>query len=481
VQRLWKNHSIPRRFLFCRACKFFYASSLAVFIFHDCIFLFLNALFMDLWKSILCSIAKRVNQQSFDTWFAPIQFHSHQADTLKLRVPNEYFRTALLEHFSQVFRDVLAELNQDQSSVSFVIDDTTPRLEPVLPKPAAESSLGSSGNLNPNYIFDSFVVATSNQFAHAASRAVAENPARAYNPFYIYGGAGLGKTHLMHSIGHHIRIHNPRLRLAYVPTESFTNDLITSLRNERMPFFRELYRNIDVLLMDDIQFLAGKESTQQEFFHTFNSLYDAQKQIVIASDCLPKEIPTLEERLHSRFEWGLIADIQPPDLETKIAILKKKAAAESIEIPDDVAFFIANNIKSDIRVLEGSLRRLIGYSSLTGAEMDLALAHQVLSNIVRGESRILSPELILKAVADHFNMKPAILKSRNNSRSIAEPRQIAMYLCKQLTDCSLPSIGKAFGGKHHTTVLHSIRKVASDRRKKPEVDSIINKISAQFQ
>jgi chromosomal replication initiator protein len=243
-----------------------------------------------------------------------------------------------------------------------------------------------------------------------------------------------------------------------------------------MPFFRELYRNIDVLLMDDIQFLAGKESTQQEFFHTFNSLYDAQKQIVIASDCLPKEIPTLEERLHSRFEWGLIADIQPPDLETKIAILKKKAAAESIEIPDDVAFFIANNIKSDIRVLEGSLRRLIGYSSLTGAEMDLALAHQVLSNIVRGESRILSPELILKAVADHFNMKPAILKSRNNSRSIAEPRQIAMYLCKQLTGASLPKIGKEFGGKHHTTVLYAVDKIGKRKEVDSELRSTLNRL-----
>jgi chromosomal replication initiator protein len=436
---------------------------------------------MDLWKSVLSSIAKRVNQQSFETWFAPIQFHSHTANTLKLRVPNEYFKTALLEHFAQVFRDVLAELDQGQSSVAFVIEDSPARIEAPPSKPPADPSLGASGNLNPNYIFDSFVVASSNQFAHAASRAVAENPARAYNPFYIYGGAGLGKTHLMHSIGHYIRSHNPRLRLAYVPTEGFTNDLITSLRNERMPLFREVYRNIDVLLMDDIQFLAGKESTQQEFFHTFNSLYDAQKQIVIASDCLPKEIPTLEERLHSRFEWGLIADIQPPDLETKIAILKKKASAESIEIPDDVAFFIASNIKSDIRVLEGSLRRLIGYSSLTGAEIDITLAHQVLSNIVRGEARILSPEVILKAVADHFHMKPAILKSRNNARSVAEPRQIAMYLCKQLTDCSLPSIGRAFGGKHHTTVLHSIRKVASERRKKPEMDSIINKLTSQFQ
>jgi chromosomal replication initiator protein len=437
---------------------------------------------MDLWKSLLSSIARRVNQQSFETWFVPIQFHSFDSETLRLRVPNEYFKSALLEHFSQVFRDVLAELNLQHSTVSFVIEDVPVHKDPPPPPRALpENGLGSSANLNPSYVFDSFVVASSNQFAHAASRAVAENPARAYNPFYIYGGAGLGKTHLMHSIGHYIRAHNPRLRLAYVPTESFTNDLITSLRNERMPLFREVYRNIDVLLMDDIQFLAGRESTQQEFFHTFNSLYDAQKQIVIASDCLPKEIPTLEERLHSRFEWGLIADIQPPALETKIAILKKKAAVESVELPDDVAYFIASHIKSDIRVLEGSLRRLIGYASLTAAEIDLSLAQQVLSNIVRSEARILSPELILKAVADHFQMKPAILKSRNNSRSIAEPRQIAMYLCKQLTDCSLPSIGKAFGGKHHTTVLHSIRKVASERRKKPEIESIINKISSQFQ
>lgn len=438
---------------------------------------------MDLWKDVLSSISKRVNQQSFDTWFRPIQFHSREANTINLRVPNEYFRNALIERFSQVIREALAEVSLPDSNISFLIDDGTLKkgsaAAPLAP-PESQDSADPSASLNSKYTFASFVIGSSNQFAHAASRAVAEQPAKAYNPLFIYGGVGLGKTHLMHAIGHYILGRNKRTRLAYLSSEKFTNDLINAIRYDRTLRFREVYRNIDVLLMDDIQFLAGKERTQEEFFHTFNTLYDAQKQIVITSDCPPKEIPTLEERLHSRFEWGLIADIQPPDLETKIAILKKKAAAENLALPDNVAFFIAHNIKSNIRELEGSLIRLMAYASLTDAEIDLSLAQQVLPNIVNGEKRLLSAELILKAVADHFQMKPSLLKSKNNSRAVAEPRQIAMYLCKQLTGFSLPSIGKAFGGKHHTTVLHSIRKVAAQRKKNAELDALINKIASQF-
>jgi chromosomal replication initiator protein len=331
--------------------------------------------------------------------------------------------------------------------------------------------------LNPRYTFDTFVVGSSNQFAHAAALAVAESPSKAYNPLYIYGGVGLGKTHLMHAIGHAIRARNKHLRLTYVSSERFMNELINAIRYDKTLAFREKYRNVDVLLIDDIQFLAGKERTQEEFFHTFNALYDAQKQIVITSDCPPREIPTLEERLHSRFEWGLIADIQPPDLETKVAILKKKAEQERISLPDNVALFIASKIKSNIRELEGALIRLIAYSSLTGRPISLALAQETLRGLIdEEEEKTVTIELIQKTVADYFGLRVSDLKSKNNSRSVAEPRQIAMYLCKRLTTASLPEIGREFGGKHHTTVLHSINKISELYEKREDFHRIINNL-----
>ena len=331
----------------------------------------------------------------------------------------------------------------------------------------------------PKYTFDTFVVGTSNQLAHAAALAVAERPSKAYNPLYLYGGVGLGKTHLMHAVGNLIQKRNKSVRLTYMSSEKFMNELVNAIRFDRTIQFRQKYRNIDVLLMDDIQFIAGKERTQEEFFHTFNALYDAQKQIVITSDCPPKQIPTLEERLHSRFEWGLIADIQPPDLETKLAILRKKAESDCLNLRDDVAIYIASGIRSNIRELEGALNRLSARASLDGmdaADIDVAYAKDVLKGFTTEENSAISSEMVLRAVASFFSLKPAQLKAKNNSRPIAVPRQIAMYVCKELTHQSLPQIGKDFGGKHHTTVLHSIRKIDSLRKKDSEISAAVNAI-----
>jgi chromosomal replication initiator protein len=358
-----------------------------------------------------------------------------------------------------------------------------------IPLSADETAMFESGppptqpgpaGLNPRYTFDSFIVGSSNQFANAACRAVAEAPSRSYNPLFIYGGVGLGKTHLMHAVGHYVLHHDPNLKLTYISSERFMNEMINALRFDRVLDFRERYRSVDVLLVDDIQFLAGKEGTQTEFFHTFNALYDSQKQIVLSSDCPPHEIQALEERLRSRFEWGLIADIQPPDLETKVAILKKKAEAEAVPLPDNVAMYIAGKIKSNIRELEGSLIRLIAFASLTGQEISLPLAQEVLKSILEHEEKAVTIDIIQKYVADFYNLKMADLRSRNNSKSIAMPRQIAMYLCKSLTHASLPEIGRSFGGKHHSTVIHSIRKVEDMRKRDADFNSQISNFLEAF-
>ncbi len=334
--------------------------------------------------------------------------------------------------------------------------------------------------LNPRYTFDTFIVGSSNQFANAACRAVAEAPSRSYNPLFIYGGVGLGKTHLMHAIGHYVLQHARQLKLTYISSERFMNEMINALRYDHIIDFRERYRTVDVLLVDDIQFLAGKEGTQTEFFHTFNALHEAQKQIVLSSDCPPHEIPSLEERLRSRFEWGLIADIQPPDLETKVAILKKKAETEAVPLPDNVAIYIAGKIKSNIRELEGSLIRLVAYASLTGRDLSLPLAQEVLKNILDHDERAVTIEIIQKFVADYYQLKLADLKSRNNSKSVAMPRQVAMYLCKMLTRASLPEIGRSFGGKHHSTVIHSIRKVEQRRKSDGDFNTQITNFLESF-
>ena len=442
---------------------------------------------MQFWDTVLSAIQTRVSKQNFDIWFKPTvaESEAREARQLIVRVPNEYFRYWLTENYSEVIEEALGEVGLEDWAWELVVEDSGPGHDTFGPGTDVITEgpcpQAAQCHLNPKYTFGRFVVGASNQFAHAAALAVAEQPSKAYNPLFVYGGVGLGKTHLMHAVGHYIKIRSPRARLIYMSSERFMNELINSIRYDKTIQFREKYRNIDVLLIDDIEFLAGKERTQEEFFHTFNDLYDNQKQIVISSDCPPREIPTLEERLHSRFEWGLIADIQAPDLETKVAILKKKAELEAVSLPDDVVFFIAQHIRSNVRELEGSLIRLVAFSSLTGEEITLDLAEKVLKNIAEQDTRIITVEDVQKVVANHFSLSPTELRARNNSRRIAEPRQIAMYLARVLTKNSLPQIGKAFGGKHHTTVLHSIRKIEHLSKEDPRMKALLKRLQELIQ
>ena len=438
----------------------------------------------NIWDQVLSRIEAKVNRHSFYTWFKPTSYVADDIGAIRVRVPNALFRDWLTKHYSGVLSEALGEVERPESQVIFVTDEPVV-LPETLPEPAPvdpieQDDVVGQGGLGPRYSFDTFIVGPSNQFAHAACRAVAEAPSRSYNPLFIYGGVGLGKTHLMHAIGHYVLNHLKSLKLTYISSERFMNEMINAVRYDRVLDFRERYRSVDVLLVDDIQFLAGKEGTQTEFFHTFNALYDSQKQIVISSDCPPHEIPSLEERLRSRFEWGLIADIQPPDLETKVAILKKKAETEGIPLPDNVAIYIAGKIKSNIRELEGSLIRLIAYASLTGREISLQLTQDVLRNLLQHDDRAITIEIIQKHVADYYQLKLGELKSRNNSKSVALPRQIAMYLCKMLTNASLPEIGKSFGGKHHSTVIHSIRKIEDLRQRDGDFNTLLNNFVASF-
>lgn len=457
-----------------------------------------------LWSDILHAVEKRLNRQSFETWFRPIKFDGcdNSEQVLHLRAPNQVVKDWVSSNYSEVLDESLEELNLAKYHVDWRVEDeqnatnhtiteeneeqeidySLPEIMPNNGKgknsslfsllEAAESDGLTPGattfvdiepielSLNPKYTFQTFVVGSCNQFAHAASQAIAEAPGKTYNPLYIYGGVGLGKTHLMHAAGHEIKARNRHLRLSYISAEKFMNELINAIRYDKAQTFREKYRSIDVLLMDDIQFMAGKERTQEEFFHTFNALYDGQKQIVISSDCPPREIPTLEERLHSRFEWGLIADMEPPDLETKVAILKRKADLDGVSLPDDVAFFIASKVKSNIRELEGSLVRLVAISSLRGVPISKMLAQDAIRNIAEDNRPAgITLEQIQQAVAAHYRLRVDELTSKNNARQIAVPRQVAMYLCKRLTKHSYPEIGRGFGGKHHTTVIHSVEKI----------------------
>jgi chromosomal replication initiator protein len=426
-----------------------------------------------LWDDLLARVEAKINRHSFATWFRPTSFIALDGSALRVAVPNAQFREWLTKNYLGVLAEALSEVGRPGLSVVFE--------ESVEAATAAEDASVREGSLlNPKYTFESFVVGASNQFAHAAARAVAEIPSKSYNPLFVYGGVGLGKTHLMHAIGHYVQARQRRLNLLYISADRFINEMINAIRFDRLPAFRQRYRAIDVLLVDDVQFIAGKDRTQEEFFHIFNALHDAQKQIVISSDCPPRQIPTLEERLHSRFEWGLIADIQPPDIETKIAILRKKADAERVELPENVALFIASKVKTNIRELEGSLIRLIAYASLTGREIDLPLAQETLRDLLHSEEKPITTEMIQKFVADHYNLKISDLKARNNSRSVAAPRQIAMYLTKALTASSLPEIGRDFGGKHHATVIHSIRKVDERRRQDPDFDRLIHTFVQAF-
>ena len=485
---------------------------------------------MTLWDRILDSLQNKMNAQSFNTWLRPTHQLSFADGMLHVEVPSSLFVEWIDRNYRPLILESAAECDAPALTVHFTSRDhppapprpapprdnlmsrmlgtrraATPAAEgagafpalailsdaPVLPSgagmrpPSPPPGLPSAAHpqlpaphlpgsgLTPRYTFDTFVVSSCNQFAHAASVAVAEQPSGAYNPLFIYGGVGLGKTHLMHAVGNRITRSFPGLRMLYISAETFMTELINSIRYEKTIDFKERYRGVDVLLIDDIQFLAGKERTQEEFFHTFNALYESQKQIIITSDCPPRDIPTLEERLRSRFEWGLIADIQPPDLETKVAILRKKAEAEHINLAEDVALFIASRVRSNIRELEGSLIRLVAFAALSGRSIDLDLARETLRDLIDDRGRGVGVEAIQKAIATHYGIKLTELKSRNNSKHISFPRQVAMYICKQLTDKSLPALGDLFGGKHHTTVIHAIRKIEAMRAKDRDFDHLI--------
>lgn len=427
------------------------------------------------WNKILSEIKNRIEDSAFETWFEPTSYIGEENDTLYIKVPNSYFKDWLSFHYSRMLNDCSQELFSKILEIKYICDETPASFLRNSPEERkVQQAIIQTANLNPNYTFENFVVGSCNQFAHAAALAVSKNPAKSYNPLYIYGGAGLGKTHLMNAIGHSIMNNNTRLKVLYVTTERFMNDLINHLQYGKIIEFRQKYRAVDVLLMDDIHYISGRERTKEEFFHTFNHLYDSQKQIVISSDCPPKDIPHLEDRFRSRFEWGLIADLKPPDIETRIAILKKKAELEDIFLPESVALYVADKVHSNIRELEGYLRRVIAFASLKGDKIDLELAKEALKGLLDASVSVITVEKIQKIICHRFKIKLSELKSKNNSPKVAFPRQIAMYLCKELTDSSLPEIGKKFGGKHHTTVLHSIRKIEKLKQQDPEFNKEIN-------
>ncbi len=434
------------------------------------------------WTRILRGVETRIDPNSFETWFDPTTFIGQEQDCLYVKVPNAYFRDWLSFHYSNLIHEVSREIFDKAFDIRYIHEDTPAvfmRRSPDERK--TKQGPAVNPNLNPNYTFENFVVGSCNQFAHAAATAVAKNPAKSYNPLYIYGGAGLGKTHLMNAIGHFSLQQSARNKILYVTTEKFMNDLVNHLQYGKVLEFREKYRSVDLLLMDDIHYLSGRERTKEEFFHTFNHLYDSQKQIVISSDCPPKEIPHLEERFRSRFEWGLIADLKPPDIETRIAILKKKADAEAVSLPESVALYIADKVQTNIRELEGYLRRVIAFASLKGERIDLDLTKEALRGLLDSSTTVVTVEKIQKLICHKFKIKTSQIKSKNNSPKIAFPRQIAMYLAKELTGSSLPEIGKKFGGKHHTTVIHSIRKIDRLRADNPEFNKEINSLIAFIQ
>lgn len=421
----------------------------------------------DLWNAALANIEKKISKPSFDTWLKSTKAHSLQGNLLVITAPNEFARDWLEERYSQLIAGILYEITGEELSVKFIIPQNQKEEDPDLLLPAKKAKREEDQHdfpqniLNPKYLFDTFVIGSGNRFAHAASLAVAEAPAKAYNPLFIYGGVGLGKTHLMHAIGHYVLEHKPNAKVVYLSSEKFTNEFINSIRDNKAVEFRNKYRNVDVLLIDDIQFLAGKESTQEEFFHTFNTLHEESKQIVISSDRPPREIPTLEDRLRSRFEWGLITDITPPDLETRIAILRKKAKAEGLDIPNEVMLYIANQIDTNIRELEGALIRVVAYSSLINKDINADLASEALKDIIpSSKPKVITILDIQRTVGEHFSVKLEDFKAKKRTKSVAFPRQIAMYLSRELTDYSLPKIGEEFGGRDHTTVIHAHEKIS---------------------
>jgi len=437
----------------------------------------------DLWQQVLSIIQTKLSKPSFDTWFKATKANFIDDSLLEIIAPTTFAAEWLEGRYTNLIRSTLFDYLGRQVSVKFSIEEPkTAEQNVVFPTRNQANNVvveeAPSNMLNPKYTFDTFVIGTNNRFAHAASLAVAEAPAKAYNPLFLYGGVGLGKTHLMHAIGHYIMEHNPAMRVLYISSEKFTNEFINAIRDSQGESFRTKYRNIDVLLIDDIQFIAGKEQTQEEFFHTFNALHEERKQIIISSDRPPKEIPTLEERLRSRFEWGLITDIQPPDLETRIAILRKKARAENLDIPNEAMNYIANQIDTNIRELEGALIRVVAYSSLINADITSHLAAEALKDIIpAARPRMITISDIQIKVGEFYGLKLEDFKARKRTKAIAFPRQIAMYLSRELTDYSLPKIGEAFGGRDHTTVIHAHEKVTQLLKVDQELYKIVQNIT----
>lgn len=446
----------------------------------------MDAQLIQLWEKTLNIINGELSEVSFNTWIKSIVPISMDNTTIKLGVPNDFTRGILDTRYKALIKNALKLVSSKLYNVEFLVlsEDSSNKNKSISNK-KYDSNIKvndeMSSILNPKYKFDTFVIGNSNRFAHAASLAVAEAPAKAYNPLFIYGGVGLGKTHLMHAIGHYILKNNTKTKVVYVSSEKFTNELINSIKDDKNEEFRNKYRNVDVLLIDDIQFIAGKERTQEEFFHTFNALHEANKQIILSSDRPPKEIPTLEDRLRSRFEWGLIADIQPPDFETRIAILKKKADVENLSIPNEVMVYIANKIQSNIRELEGALIRIVAFSSLTNKEISVDLASEALKDIISNkQNKQITIKLIQDIVANYFNLRIEELKSSRRTRNITYPRQIAMYLSRKLTDMSLPKIGEEFGGRDHTTVIHAYEKISQNIKKDDSLKNVVDSLSKKI-
>jgi chromosomal replication initiator protein len=436
----------------------------------------------EIWQNVLATLEPRLSRHSFETWIKPLEPVGFYNNTIFFSVPDSFTRDWLNNHYSALIKTIIRNFLSEDVLLEFLTgDEITGQFLSRIQR-AAEEKISEEVQLHPRYTFETFVVGNSNRFAHAACMAVAESPAAAYNPLFIYGGVGLGKTHLMHAIGHHIRRNFKNLKVVYVTTEKFTNDLISAIREDDTEEFRNKYRSIDILLVDDIQFLAKKERTQEEFFHTFNTLYEANKQIIISSDRPPRDIPTLEDRLRSRFEWGLITDIQPPDLETRIAILQKKAQLENLDIPLETLSYIASEIESNIRELEGALIKLIAYASLYGREMNCEVAKEALKDYLSRNERPKKITIsgIQKVVAEYFNLRPEDLKSKKRTKEIAFSRQLAMYLARKIIDASLPKIGEEFGGRDHTTVLHALEKIGQQVKEDYTLQKILSELEEKI-
>jgi len=429
------------------------------------------------WDLIKARLAEKIAPQEYQNWVMRTAMESidHSSGSLRVQVPDQVTKEFIEQEYTEQIRTTIQELRLPIQRVVYLPHGGPPA--PGSDSASPEPIFAPAGaQLNPKFHFQNFVVGSCNQFAHAAARAVASSPSRSYNPLFIYGGVGMGKTHLMHAIGRELLDQYASMKVVYTSSERFMNEMILCLRTNRMPMFQRHYRSADVLLVDDVQILAGKERMQEEFFHTFNELFDHQKQIVISSDSTPKSTPGLVERLRSRFEWGLMVDVQPPDLETKMAILDKKAELEGVQLPEEVRIYIATKTKSNVRELEGAFIKLVAYSSVTGSPITLQMAQQTLKHLVGPSDRRITMDSVLRAVAERFNLQPAQIKQKSNSRQIAYPRQITMYLIKELTHASLPEIGRMFGGKHHTTVLHSVQKIDKLRQKDAELNRMIHSL-----